>query len=140
MQNKEEKIKMEETLPGKNYLQHQDYENYLLNLFGFKDLIERYTIADLKSMIYDVPNTDSGGCGYPAVQTLISLMEMLGKLIDGDLKTQCAFSVIFEKLDDEYKKNGLAGTVYNLYRHGIAHASLAKGGVFVSRRCSPRTA
>jgi len=39
---------------------------YLINLKAFKNLTESYTIADLKSMIFDIEDKPSGGCCYPA--------------------------------------------------------------------------
>lgn len=133
MQETEEKMQFEDTIAGKMLFEKRNYDNYLLNLKGFFDLIERYTIADLKTMIYDVPNKDSGGCCYPAVQTLVSLMELLGKLLDSSKKERNAFTLIFERLGDEYRKNGLAGEIYSSYRSHIAHNSLSKGGVYTSK-------
>ncbi len=129
MQNEEEKLK--NTL-SKKYLEYKKYNNYLVNLKGFKNLIEQYTIADLETMIR-IKDCPSGACSYPAVQTLISLMEILGKIIDPFIDYQCAFTVTFNKLGEKYNKNGLAGFVYKHFRHGIAHSSLAKGGVFVKK-------
>ena len=72
---------------------------YLTNLKAFKNLIESYTIADLKSMVYEVG--DSGGCCYPAIQTLFSLMELIGKLISPDT-CEKAFASTFTMLGKDY--------------------------------------
>lgn len=103
------------------------------NLKAFKELLDKYTIADLKTMIYEVPNKDSGGCCYPAIQTLISLMELLGKICRHDLQKEMAFGYVLQKMGLEYQFSGLAANLYNFFRHGIAHNSLAKGGVFVKK-------
>ena len=102
------------------------------NLKTFKDLIDQYTIADLKSMIYDIQVKDSGACCYPAIQTLISLMEMLGKLLKNK-EGEEAIRVILEEMGPKYQISKLENILYLLFRHGIAHNSLAKGGVAVKK-------
>jgi hypothetical protein len=106
---------------------------YLINLKAFKTLIESYTIADLKSMIYDIKAKPSGACCYPAVQALFSLMELIGKLIAPNTMAEQAFVATFTKLADKYKNQALATKLYSYFRHGIAHNSLAKGGVRVKK-------
>jgi len=106
---------------------------YLTNLKAFKDLIESYTIADLKSMIYDIKVKPSGSCCYPAVQTLFSLMELIGKLITLDASDEKAFVATFIRLGGSYNDNIMATKLYEYFRHGIAHNSLAKGGVQVKK-------
>lgn len=106
---------------------------YLTNLQAFKDLIERYTIADLKSMIYDIEVKPSGSCCYPAVQTLFSLMELIGKLISPDDTDEKAFVATFIRLGVSYNDKTIATKLYEYFRHGIAHNSLAKGGVQVKK-------
>lgn len=106
---------------------------YRHNLRALKKLIDRYTIADLKTMIYDVPIKDSGGCCYPAVQTLISLMELIGKICRHNLKEKDSFEYILQKMGMKYQQKDLANNLYNFFRQGIAHNSLAKGGVFVKK-------
>lgn len=105
---------------------------YKQNLTLFKDLIERYTIADLKSMIYDVKIKDSGSCCYPAVQTLFSLMELLGRLLKHGVNNTEAFIVVFNYLGLEYTKE-IGIKLYDYFRNGIAHTSLAKSGVAVKK-------
>ncbi|MBU1152205.1 hypothetical protein KJ632_05275 [Patescibacteria group bacterium] len=107
---------------------------YLTNLNAFKELIESYTIADLKSMIYEIEEKSSGGCCYPAVQTLFSLMELIGKLITPNITEEDAFVTTFIKLGDKYNDPVMAARLYNDFRHGIAHNSLAKGGVKVNKK------
>lgn len=105
---------------------------YQQKLSLFKDLIERYTIADLTSMIYAVEIKDSGACCYPAVQTLFSLMELLGRLLKHNVKDTEAFLVVFTQLGPKYTKE--TGTkLYDYFRNGIAHTSLAKAGVAVKK-------
>lgn len=106
---------------------------YPTNLKAFKDLIESYTIADLKSMIYDIKDKSSGGCCYPAVQTLFSLMELIGKLISPNTSDEKAFIATFTQLGTSYNDETLATKLYEYFRHGIAHNSLAKGGVQVKK-------
>lgn len=106
---------------------------YLTNLQAFKDLIERYTIADLKSMIYNIEVKPSGSCCYPAVQTLFSLMELIGKLIAPNATDEKAFVATFIRLGVSYKDATMATKLYEYFRHGIAHNSLAKGGVQVKK-------
>lgn len=105
---------------------------YMENLDAFKDLIKRYTIADLRSMIYEVADTPSGGCCYPAVLTLFSLMEMLGRILDQRAKHERAFLCVFTRLGSQYTEV-LGSRHYNYFRHGIAHTSLAKSGVKVKK-------
>lgn len=105
---------------------------YQQNLTLFKDLITRYTIADLKSMIYDVEIKDSGACCYPAVQTLFSLMELLGRLLKHSVKDAEAFIVVFNYLGPQYTKE-IGIKLYDYFRNGIAHTSLAKSGVAVKK-------
>lgn len=105
---------------------------YMANLDAFKDLIERYTIADLQSMIYVVADTPSGGCCYPAVLTLFSLMEMLGRILDQRVKYESAFLRVFTRLGSQYTEE-LGSRLYDNFRYGIAHTSLAKSGVAVKK-------
>lgn len=105
---------------------------YEQNLMLFKDLIERYTIADLKSMIYSVEIKASGACCYPAVQTLFSLMELLGRLLKHGVKNTEAFIVVFNYLGSEYTEE-IGIKLYDYFRNGIAHTSLAKSGVAVKK-------
>lgn len=108
-------------------------EEYLTNLKAFKTLIESYTIADLESMIYDIKVKPSGACCYPAVQTLFSLMELIGKLTVSNTTDESAFIATFTRLGNKYNNRSLATNLYNYFRHGIAHNSLAKGGVRVKK-------
>lgn len=105
---------------------------YQKNLQLFRDLIERYTIADLKSMIDDVQVKPSGACCYPAVQTLFSLMELLGRLLKHDAVDTEAFTVIFTNLGHHYTKE-IGTKLFDYFRNGIAHTSLAKAGVAVKK-------
>lgn len=105
---------------------------YVENIDAFKDLVERYTIADLRSMIYGVADTPSGGCCYPAVLTLFSLMEMLGRILDQRVKYERAFLRVFTRLGSQYTEE-LGSRLYNYFRIGIAHTSLAKSGVKVKK-------
>jgi len=107
--------------------------DYLTNLKAFKDLIESYTIADLKSMIYDIEVKPSGSCCYPAVQTLFSLMELIGKLITPDATDEKAFVATFIRLGVSYNDKTMATKLYEYFRHGIVHNALAKGGVQVKK-------
>lgn len=102
------------------------------NLQLFRDLIERYTIADLRSMIYEVKVKDSGACCYPAVQTLFSLMELLGRVIRHDVKDTDSFLVVFTSLGPKYTID-IGRKLYDYFRNGIAHTSLAKAGVAVKK-------
>lgn len=106
---------------------------YLTNLQAFNDLVERYTIADLISMIYDIADKPSGGCCYPAVQTLFSLMELIGKLITPNTTKEKAFLATFMRLETSYNNEIMATKLYEYFRHGIVHNSLAKGSVKVKK-------
>lgn len=107
---------------------------YEHNLVRFKELIDKYTIADLKTMIYSVSVSESGACCYPAIQTLISVMEMLGRICRHDLKEEESFGFILSKLGQQYNDPEVKTRLYKMFRHGIAHSSLAKGGVFINKR------
>lgn len=85
-------------------------------------------------MIYSVPASDSGACCYPAIQTLISVMEMLGRICRHDLKEEESFGYILSKLGQQYNDSDFKIKLYELFRHGIAHSSLAKGGVFINKQ------
>lgn len=106
---------------------------YLQNLKSFKDLVNRYTIADLKSMIYDIKIKDSGSCCYPAVQTVFSLMELLGRLRKQNVSYEESFCSIFVKLGSSYTES-VGKYLYEYFRNGIAHTSLAKAGVSVKKK------
>lgn len=112
---------------GKNMNQYEH------NLGALKELLDKYTIADLKSMIYDIPVKESGGCCYPAIQLLISLMELLGKVIKHDIKEFAAFEYVLYQLGEDYKNPELAKNLYEMFRHGIAHTALAKGGFSINK-------
>lgn len=105
---------------------------YQKNLALFKGLIERYTIEDLNSMIYDIKIKDSGACCYPAVQTLFSLMELLGKLLKRNVENTEAFIVCFTELGTKYTTD-IGKSLFDYFRNGIAHTSLAKAGVAVKK-------
>src|SRR3972149_9563014 len=101
-----------------------EYEH---NLQALKRLIDKYIIADLTTMIDSVPVSESGACCYPAVQTLISLMELLGKICRHDVEYDKSFKYVLNRMGGKYQAVGLAEKLYSLFRHGIAHNSLAKG-------------
>jgi len=105
---------------------------YEYNLVQLKTLIDAYTIADLKSMIYGIPVSPSGACCYPAIQTLVSLMELLGKICTNE-QGKDAFKNIIFRLGERYQKEELVNDLYEHFRHGIAHSSLAKGKVLIKK-------
>lgn len=107
-------------------------DEYEYNLLQLKRIIDEYTIADLNSMIYTIPISKSGACCYPAIQTLISLMELLGRIINGKEKYE-AFYEILKRLGDKYNNDDIAKKLYGDFRHGIAHNSLAKGRVLIKK-------
>lgn len=106
---------------------------YEHNQKAFKELLDKYTVADLESMIYQVPEKASGACCYPAIQTLISLMEMIGKLLRRS-EGEIAIKNVLDEMGGKYQSTGnFEHVLYDLFRNGIAHNSLAKGGVFIRK-------
>ncbi len=110
----------------------QPFNEYEHNLVEFRRLLDSYTIADLKRMVYDIPVSASGACCYPAVQSLIALLETLGVLLEGR-RDGDAFISAFRRLGGKYDDKKLAGKIYDAFRHGIAHSTLARADVLIKK-------
>lgn len=107
-------------------------DQYEFNLQELKNLIDEYTIADIESMIYEIPVKKSGACCYPAVQTLVALMELLGSLATSK-REESAFKELLSRLGASYQNEKVSTKLYKSFRHGIAHSSLAYGGVLIKK-------
>ncbi len=85
-------------------------------------------------MIGDVQK-DVGGLGYPAIQTVISGMELLGFLMSGGREKEAGFKYFWSNyLVKKYPiYAGLDNIFYKVIRHGTAHLFIVKSGVSISK-------
>lgn len=108
----------------------------------FAKVVEGYLFGDLESMAECDGPSDSpyGAVGYPMVATLCAGMELLGGLLmpDGHEFRTREGDVYFLNYWDNYLSvtwpdaAGQGRLMYQLVRHGIAHAAFAKPGIFVN--------
>src|SRR6266404_1338929 len=114
----------------------------------FENCIDGYLFSDLENMMTlgPIPKKKAGAVGYPILMTIMSGMELLGTLMqevvlstyaNGSIKTGEDQFVQFwnnylVKTNNKYKNMG--SSVYNLARHGLAHQSMAKTGVIVTKQ------
>jgi len=101
------------------------------------DLLDRYLIADLEMMVNGIPAKPSGGLGYPAIQTIISGMELLGMLMSGK-KNDEAFRFFWDnylkKSYPEYNNDHLRKIFRNCIRNGTAHYFLVKPKILITKK------
>jgi hypothetical protein len=103
----------------------------------FFNLLDKYLIGDLKVMVHEIPARPSGGLGYPSIQTILSGMELLGRILSEDKANAVAFYYFwdnfFVKDNPKYGGQRLKKIFRNSIRNGIAHYFLAKSGIQLSK-------
>lgn len=108
-------------------------KQYTRKLFEYLD---RYYVADLNTMINEVPGRPSGGLGYPAIHAIITGMELLGRLMT-DLRDESAFSAFwnryFPEINPRYKNEHLKKVFRENIRNGTAHIFLVKSGIVIDK-------
>ncbi len=107
-----------------------DYDQFLRNLF---DLLDNYLVKDLETLVKIAQQGEDGGVSYPALQTIMSGMELLGLILSGETN-EPAFSYYWEeslcKQFSEY--SGFDDIFRRVIRDGTAHFYLVKAGITVS--------
>lgn len=107
------------------------------NVKSFFALLDRYLIEDLEVMVCKVPAGKTGGLGYPAMQAILSGMELLGMVLSGGKWSTNAFNYFWEehfaKDNPQYDQPGLCEIFRDSIRNGIAHLFLMKFGIRLSK-------
>ncbi len=103
----------------------------------FFNLLDCYLIGDLDTMVFEIPPRPSGGLCYPAMQTILSGMELLGILLSGGMKESAAYNYFWDNFFTQDNRR-YAATIYKLIfrqsvRNGIAHYFLTKSGIRISK-------
>lgn len=104
----------------------------------FFDLLDRYLMGDLETMVCEIRARTYGGLGYPAMQTMLSAMELLGLVISGGKRDQHAFYYFWDNYlavgNPGYNADPRLKKIFrNAIRNGIAHHFLAKFGIQLSK-------
>ena len=99
-------------------------------LKAFFDLTDRYLIADLRTM--SSINKSSGGLGYPMLQTILSGMELVGKLISGH-KNRGAFDSFWGEFKKDHPEYDGLDELFRSLRNSTAHIFHARVGIQVSK-------
>lgn len=115
-------------------MENFDKQRAISSATEFFDLLDQYLIEDLKTMIGEVQR-DVGGLGYPAIQTTISGMELLGLLMSGGAEKDGGFNYFWSRylVKSFPRYSGLNEIFYKVIRHGTAHIFLVKSGVSISK-------
>lgn len=100
--------------------------------------VQQYVMADLASMAAIDP---LGGCGYAMIGTALAAMELLGLLTRpeaydpeaGDKGFGYYWRECFAKVRPAYRMNGVSTLFRDLFRHGIAHSAMSKGGAAITK-------
>jgi hypothetical protein len=102
----------------------------------FFDPVDKYLIADLETMVNDVPDKESGGLGYPALFTIIVGMELLGWIVS-DTNGRDGFGVFWDRYfavdHNEYSNPSLKDIFRDSIRNGIGHYYLLKKGIQLTK-------
>ena len=53
------------------------------NAKSFFELVDKYLIPDLETLVLEIESKESGGVGYPSIHTILVGMELLGGIISG---------------------------------------------------------
>ncbi len=98
------------------------------------DLLDRYLIGDLETMVNEVGQRDRGGLGYPAVHSVVAGIELMGLLVSRKTQEE-AFNFFWENYFKQEKPcyEGANTMVYRTVRHGTAHIFLVKAGISVTK-------
>ncbi len=105
------------------------------------EYVDTYLMPDLATMAdVQVPQSGVGGIGFPLVQTVMAGIELLGRLELGKGKDK-GFRYYWREhlvsVAAAYGTPGLDDLFYQLFRHGIAHTTFAKGGDVVIVKHQP---
>jgi len=107
----------------------------MINLEEFLDqYVDGYLLEDLKSMA-SINTGGVGSVGYPMLMTIVSGCELLGGLLTGK-KKEAAFTAYWTDVlypPRESRRAQMGEHIYIVARHGLAHLSLAKPGIGVSK-------
>jgi hypothetical protein len=104
--------------------------------------VERYHLEDIAAMSRTQPAPVSGGgaCGYPLIMTVCSGVELLGALSSPTPFNTRSGSTYFLQYWRAHVYQGDPGReeagegLYQLARHGLAHAFVMKGSIHVIKR------
>jgi hypothetical protein len=108
-----------------------------------EQFVEGYLFCDIENMIkieLDEPQV-YGACGYPIIMSTLSGMELLGGLLSEKTFDSYAGDNYFAnywdnclcKYDTKYKIESIEKHIRKLIRHGLAHVSLTKPGIFITK-------
>jgi hypothetical protein len=88
-------------------------------------------------MVLELPDPPSGGGGYPVLQTMLSGMELLGKLLSGGKDDEQAGNPFWDtyliRVDARYANKRLRKILRQSIRNGIAHVGLVRFGIRISK-------
>jgi len=99
-------------------------------LSALKELLDKYLIGDLETMAG--LEKDSGGLGYPMLQTILGGMEFIGMLIS-DKKDGLAFEAFWNELAGDLPIYEGARKAFRAIRNSSAHFYLVHTGVSVTK-------
>ena len=103
----------------------------------FFELLDSYLLGDLETMVIEIGPRKSGGLGYPSMQTILSGMELLGRVLSGGKEDRQAFNFFwdnyFVKENQQYKNDRLKKIFRHSVRDGTAHYFLAKYGIRLTK-------
>ena len=108
-----------------------------------EQFVEGYLFCDIESML-KIELEDGqkyGACGYPVVMSVLAGMELLGGLLSKNTFDKYAGDKCFDNywdnyfciFDHKYKISGIKKLVRGLIRHGLAHNSITKQGIFIGK-------
>lgn len=105
---------------------------------NFFDILDKYLIADLNTMLVDVEDKPSGGLSYPAVQAIICGMELLGKIMSKGIKNKDKaffyfWDEYFIKDNTQYDNKDLRKVFRFAVRNNISHLYLTPAKIQISK-------
>lgn len=104
---------------------------------SFFNLLDKYLITDLDTMIIEIPARESGGVGYPAIHSIVSGMELLGFVLSEGLRDEKAFNYFWDNYfiidNPNYEDLKLKKIFRQNIRNGTAHYFLLKSGIQLSK-------
>lgn len=108
-----------------------------------EQFVEGYLFCDIENMIkIDLKGPEIyGACGYPIIMSTLSGMELLGGLLNNKTFNSKLGNNYFAnywdnylcEYDTKYKIDGIQKHLRILIRHGLAHVSLTKPGIFITK-------
>ena len=106
------------------------------NAKSFFELVDRYLIADLETLVLKIESKESGGVGYPCIHTILVGMELLGVIMSGETKAKAFYYFWDNYLQikyPEYKNPALKEIFRKVVRNGTAHIYFVKAGITINR-------